>query len=417
MNKPVLAVFADGIGHDSIAHMPFLRELNATAVEPVLGYSVTCHASMYTGVYPEDHDLFFIWQRSPETSPFKGLDRLEGLPFLDSKYVKYAITRIQNKRYGHRGYFGIPRIEHLPYKYWPQMDVAEKKFWSDPDYLAPLQTLFDLARAKGLKTEVIGMDKTLCQESLFVDRQRIPDNKDWVYLFMGDIDYFTHRHSKESSLLTAQLRRIDDVVRKKYEEMTEKYADFDFVMWSDHGHVTVHERIDLYELFRSFGKDLNDYLHAIEATMARFWFDNPSDQDEVEAILSSLGAGHVLTTDLSEKYRVRMKDNRFGDLYYLLDGGKMFSKTIWGDTDWAVSMHGYAPDWQNYQATMITNFETDPPCRGQSPDLTHVFSTLADCLGLPIPSYVDSPSLKKSRIGALHIQAVPHQDASSKIAL
>ena len=395
-NAPVLALFTDGIGYDSLEHMPFLASLVCRPIRPVLGYSVTCHASMYTGVYPEDHGLLFIWERSPATSPFRRVGMLEGVPLLDNKYAKYAITRYYNIRRGYRGYFGIPRIEHLPYKYWPQFDVAEKKFWSDEGYLAPLMSIFDSARSAGIRTDIIGMNKRLARESHTVEAHPLMPDRDWIYLFIGDIDYYTHRYTKESSFLRAQLRRIDAIVMAKYREMEKLYGDFTFMMWADHGHVTIRERIDLYELFRSFGRDLNDYVHAIEATVARFWFRNDGERATVTSILSRVDAGVVIDDALAAKYRVRGHEARFGELLYLLAPGSVFAKTIWGDTDWVHSMHGYAPESDDYAAAFVTNFEqTARPDR--VPDLTNVYATLADLLGLETPRYVSAESLRAAR--------------------
>ena len=390
---PVLALFADGIGYDSLGEMPFLSSLVCRPVQPVLGYSVTCHASMYTGVYPEDHGLLFIWERSPTTSPFRRIGRLEGVPLLDNKYVKYAITRYYNKRRSYRGYFGIPRIEHLPFKYWPQFDVSEKKFWSDEGYLAPLTSIFDSARSAGLRVDVVGMDRRLARESHTVEARPLMPDRDWIYLFIGDIDYYTHRHTKESSFLRAQLRRIDDIVAAKYREMEKIYGDFSFVMWADHGHVTIRERVDLYELFKSFGRDLNDTLHAIEATVARFWFRDDRERELVTGVLARLDAGVVIDDELAAHYRVRGHESRHGELLYLLRPGAVFAKTIWGDTDWAQSMHGYAPETENYAAAFVTNFD-QAATADRAPDLTNVYATLVDLLGVEKPRYVSAESLR-----------------------
>ncbi len=62
--KPVLSIFADGVRFDSLQFMPFLNSLNKAPLETVLGYSITCHPSMYTGVYPDKHKIVFHWVES-----------------------------------------------------------------------------------------------------------------------------------------------------------------------------------------------------------------------------------------------------------------------------------------------------------------------------------------------------------------
>jgi len=60
--KRLLSVFIDGLKPDSIEYMPFLNSIGHKArIETQLGYSVTCHANIYTGVWPDKHRL---WLRS-----------------------------------------------------------------------------------------------------------------------------------------------------------------------------------------------------------------------------------------------------------------------------------------------------------------------------------------------------------------
>lgn len=61
IKKPVLSIFADGVRFDSLQYMPFANTLNSVPLETVLGYSISCHPSMYTGVYPNKHKIAFHW--------------------------------------------------------------------------------------------------------------------------------------------------------------------------------------------------------------------------------------------------------------------------------------------------------------------------------------------------------------------
>ena len=74
----VLTVFIDGLKPESVEeYMPFLNTFGKRRVETDLGYSVTCHATMYSGVYPNKHLRWFLWKYSPETSPFKWIRRFK----------------------------------------------------------------------------------------------------------------------------------------------------------------------------------------------------------------------------------------------------------------------------------------------------------------------------------------------------
>jgi len=62
---PVLTVFVDGLKPESLEYMEFLDTFeNKMRIRPELGYSNSCHASMYTGVHPNKHLKWFIWKYS-----------------------------------------------------------------------------------------------------------------------------------------------------------------------------------------------------------------------------------------------------------------------------------------------------------------------------------------------------------------
>ena len=87
--KPVLSIFADGVRFDSLTFMPFLSSLYAVPLETVLGYSITCHPSMYTGVYPDKHKIAFHWVRGKKNSPFGRL----GLNTIH--YIKHLLESLK----------------------------------------------------------------------------------------------------------------------------------------------------------------------------------------------------------------------------------------------------------------------------------------------------------------------------------
>ena len=95
--KPILTFFFDGLKPDSLAHMPFLNSLSHRRLRTLLGYSITCHASMYSGVYPNKHLMWFVWQHSPETSPFRWLHSARLLQYLDSLPMRLLVQRITNR--------------------------------------------------------------------------------------------------------------------------------------------------------------------------------------------------------------------------------------------------------------------------------------------------------------------------------
>ena len=78
----VLAILIDGFRHDYISQedTPFLYGLNknhpAPPLRPILGYSDSIRATIFSGVYPNKHNYWMGYKYSPESSPFGFFNKL-----------------------------------------------------------------------------------------------------------------------------------------------------------------------------------------------------------------------------------------------------------------------------------------------------------------------------------------------------
>ena len=74
--KPLLSVFLDGLKPESLEHMPFVNSFtHKSRIKGEFVYSIACHGSMYSGVHTDKHKLWFVWRKSPESSPFKKFNK------------------------------------------------------------------------------------------------------------------------------------------------------------------------------------------------------------------------------------------------------------------------------------------------------------------------------------------------------
>jgi predicted AlkP superfamily pyrophosphatase or phosphodiesterase len=387
--KPVLTIFMDGLKADSLEYMPFLDSFaHKRRLKTILGYSAACHASMYTGVYPDQHHLWFLWLKSPETSPFKWTRPLGKIRPLDNLFTRLLLHRVTTLFEHPTSFFGIPRIVNLPLKYWPRIDVSEKKLCDEPQYLETYPTLFDILRDRSVEFEIVGMKREpgIRDESIVVERHEYTRPKPWIYLFMGDVDHFSHELGQDSGEAVEKLKRLDRLFEMKYKEFERLAGDFSFIFFSDHGHIRTKKKIDIHDFFKRRGDNLRNHFHIVDANYIRFWFRNDRERALVESILAELDQGFVLTEDILKSYRVNMPDNRYGDLIFYLKAGCIFSKTIWGFGRSIRSMHGYLPDHSDSDGLFVSNREI-------SEDVEHVrlvdiFPTHLNLLGLPAPDYV-----------------------------
>lgn len=381
---PVLAVFIDGLRPDAVERMPYVASLGAARrMRTELGYSITCYPSMFTGTRPEVHHSWFIWQRSPRTSPFRWLRwfGLHGLP--DSPYVKYPLWRLTHVWARNPAFFSVPFPAFVPLRHWPQFDVSEKRFW-DQDGWMPAPSIFERFRAAGIDAKVFGMDHT-AHESRHNLMRHDPVFGDVTLLFFGDVDHVSHRHGQDSAEATQVLREVDAAIERWHKAAVEAGHAPRFLLWSDHGHSRIERKVDPYAVFASQGLDLRAMVHMIDANYIRFW---PRDDDErarIEEIVSHLGDGFVIDDERAERYSVRMPDDRYGALIYYLDPPQAFDKGTlrilgrdYRNED--VSTHGYRPDLPEADATLLT----DQRLRQPRPILQDIAATLLLHYGLPL---------------------------------
>ena len=386
--KPLVSIFIDGLKPESIQWMPFLNSLpHKKRLETILGYSVTCHASMYTGVYPAKHGLWLLWQRSPETSPFRWLDQVP-LKFLGDHIPGWRIAhKLTRQPKDLTAYWGIPRLYNLPLKYWPDIDVAEHKYWDEDEYLHGYPTIFEHLRRCKIPYDVVGMVPHVIDTSRIVAEHEFDEIRPWTYLFIGDVDALSHHYTQESTEVIKKLKDFDKIISTSCEAIQSKIGDYDLMVWSDHGHVHLNEKIDLYQVFRSAGDNLNNYLHLIDINLARFWFKNDSERKQVIQVLSRISNGRILTDDDLINEHVFVPDHRYGELVFYLDSGSAFSRTIFGFGLRQHSIHGYLPVHAGCDGVFLTNLElSDQIDKVRLVDLLPSHLSLFD---IPIPSGLD----------------------------
>lgn len=412
--KPVLTFFFDALKPESLQFMPFLNSLSQKRrMKTELGYSVTCHPSMYSGVHPNKHLQWFVWKYAPETSPFGWARIFRYLGLVDTlptRYFLHKYTRMYRR--GNTSWFGIPLLVNLPMKYWPYFDVVEDRAWDAPGYLKDYPTIFDVLRSHQVDFEVIGMVKGGGDEFAQIEGYQLGEVKPWTYYFLGSIDSYSHHYGQDAPETIERMQRLDRLVEQQYEAYQRKVKDFDLIVFSDHGHIRVEQRIDIKAEFSRRGHKLNKFIHLVESNFARFWFRNDQERSIVERILATIEGGFILSDQDLQRYNLDMPDNRYGELIYYLDAPAIFSKTIWGFGRTQQSMHGYLPEHSGSDGIFLSQRSL---VDGQHVELVDVLPTILDTLDLPIPDYVDGRSLwngkgENSRPGKLEVPTQEQQN-------
>lgn len=373
MKNVVLTVFIDGLKTSSIVHMPFLDSFpQKRRVRTDLGYSITCHATMYSGVYPNKHKMWFVWKYSPETSPFRKMPESQLFKYIDFLPSRYFLGKMARLFSNKKSYGGMGIMKRSSLRNWRYFDISESKFWDEDGYLDEYPTIFEILRKKKISYQTVGLVNSRMNGGALNHIQNYhveANNIKWIYLFIGDVDNYSHFHTQESNKVINLLKKVDQEIERIYDELTEKYDNVDFFCFSDHGHMKVEHKFDIYEHFKSKGLNLDKYIHIIDTNYARFWFRDKREETEVREIMKTCPSGFFLSTNDYKKYHTQMPDNRYGDLIYYLDWPFMFKKTVWGYGLKTVSIHGFLPDYPDKDGVLISNLPIKKQGRIELPDI------------------------------------------------
>ena len=394
--KHLLIVFIDGLKPESLKYMPFTNSLvSKRRIRTELGYSTTCYASMFSGVHPNKHLRWFFWKYSPGTSPCKWVRKfkIDKLPHnMYTEQVIYQLARIINKRRISDGAFNLPLLWYVPITGWADLDISETKSWMSSNYLENYPTVFDILRDNKISYEIVGaLQQPLSESSQVVGQYHLNRINPFTYFFIGDIDPLSHKYGQNSDIVIQRLKMIDEMLKRKYEMFEKADDDFTFIIFSDHGHMIVENKVSLLEVFKSYRENLRDFLYIVDSSYARFWFRNEKEKDRITRVISRMGdMGYVLTNEHLKKNHVNMPNNQYGDLIYYLDSPnvfthriKVFGKNLEGTV---VSGHGFMPNYPDMDGVFVSNKKVID-C--SHIELVDIMPSILDIFNTEIPDYVD----------------------------
>jgi predicted AlkP superfamily pyrophosphatase or phosphodiesterase len=275
-------------------------------------------------------------------------------------------------------WFGIPYPVHIPWRYLPELDVAERRLWNEPAYLDTAATVFDRFRSEGVTYEIVGMQRSGVRGLQAIQQWSPPTVvPELVYLFAGDVDHASHEHGQRSNQVRELLRRVDDTIERQLRAIRMRAGAADLLVWSDHGHHDV-RRLDPFDLMARHRVDFRRHMHVIDTNFLRLWVDEGQARREIIERLNATGVGHVLTEEELAFHRVLMQDDRYGNVIFYLDLPFAFDRTIWGFGRRLASAHGYSPDHPGSDGILVSSL----PVRPGPFQLADIAPTLLSRLGI-----------------------------------
>ena len=184
------------------------------------------------------------------------------------------------------------------------------------------------------------------------------------------------------------------IIDKKIEELVEyakkRYDKVNIFIFSDHGMVEVIDTINVKEIIdQSILQPIKDYIVFYDSTMVRFWIKRKEVGDKIVGLLD--GTDHLTYLDekLKEKYRIRFKTRKWGDLMFLANPGYRIFPDYFAPVRFNTKgMHGYWPEHPESKGIFITNtFFT----RKKEINIVDIMPTILKAMGLKqaIPKDID----------------------------
>ena len=367
MNKNLhLFIFADAMGWELVQHYGILKSVAPlqNKCETLFGYSATCDPTILTGATPQEHGHFsFFVKTDPKDSPFSGFKYLQWLPDRIAGYhkIRNRLSKYVAKKRGYTGYF---QLYSVPFKNLPWLDYTEKKDIYEPGgILGGQPTFFEKWKQSGKKWYRSNWRNGDAKNYDEVETLLRDGKTELIYLFTAGLDAVMHRYGPWSKQAKESFHLFEQKIEALMLLAERNYSEVKIALFSDHGMTEVTEtsklRLHCEHLPLKYGKD---YVAVWDSTMARFWFNNQNAKDLILPLLEKSTEGHILSKETLQQWHCNFSDNKYGELFYLLNPGVLFVPSFLNLSK-VPGMHGYSPDHKDSAASWLSNFTPKIPVK------------------------------------------------------
>ena len=326
MRTKTLLFFIDAVRPDYISkeNTPFLYKIKKehyySKLNTMLGYSSGIHPSIWTSKYQEDHGLFLVYSFEKEYSPFKWMKWLRFAPPYLRKVgisaLKFPFYASKNKNIFPKWY----KQNILPVP--ASVDPKQAKFFNYNQNLDYEKTFFNILK----ENNVSYFSCATAEHPLYGEGIRIKDwkisNKNLDLFFVYETDPIGHYSGPKSKEIKEVMHELDVKISKMYSEAKEKYDQVNLFIFSDHGMVEVKHAVNVKKVVDKLDiKPIKDYTVFYDSTMVRFQVRNENVKNTIISALQKINNLTYLDEKLKEKYKIRFKDKKWGDLMFLVDPG------------------------------------------------------------------------------------------------
>ncbi len=352
-----LFVFIDALGWELAKQYSFLDDLlpRRSPLDTIFGYSSTCEPTILTGKMPRDHGHFAFFTRANGRTPFRHYWIFRIIPrFITGRgRVRSYMSKWLKRIHGITGYF---QIYNMPFEHLHRFDYTEKRDMFEPGGInGQLPTIFDYLAERQIPIHRSDWRKSEQENLDSAKRALAKGEARFAYVYLASLDADLHNEGKRGESVRKKLHWYEQEIRNLFEIARAEYDDVRLFVYSDHGMTETISTVSLMDRIESLGLRFGkDYLAVYDSTMARFWFEDASARAAITDALEQEPHGHILTQEELAAWGCDFPDNRFGELFFLLDPGHLLCPSFMGEKPLA-GMHGYDPGHEDSVAAFMTN--------------------------------------------------------------
>ena len=396
--QPLVCVLVDAFRHDYLdpQRTPVLSAIaaegSAVPLRPILGYSDSIRATIFTGTYPDESGYWMEYCYRPDESPFKPAARFAAVDAFPSdlaqRVLKFGLSKVLMPRVARRRGYESLHLRHFPFRAMPFLDYTLHESMTAPGALG-VPTIFDRVTAAGMNWAYFSSSE-LRRTSLLRAGENLPADTDLVFVYLHQVDMASHLWGIESPRFRKAVHATDALTGEVLARTRARLGEHNTLIFSDHGMSQIRDWVAIPELLRhrDFG---TRFCAALDATMVRLWyFDSDTAlRDELRALVASRFPGHFLTPTELVDLHVDFADRRYGDEIFLIAPGTVVHPNFHSYLR-PKAMHAYHPDEPEQQGILVTS-EGASHLVGEKADMIDIAPLIGRLCSLPEPiSTLDS---------------------------
>jgi len=384
----VVLFLVDAFRYDYISkqNTPFLYKLakENKYIEHIIPSAGFCERTeIFKGLKPNESGFFTAIGYNPFGSPYKEsklIDLLGGIElFLKRKRIRIrnmtldvVFRKICLKLLRKTLFNKQLKAYNIPFSFLKYFSLTEDEVDILDDNSSEL--LMNIIQKRGGSffleafTSLGSVSGNTDKDRVLLALSKTNEDYDFIPVYISELDTFGHKEGPDSLEFKERLTRFDTELERTISNFSQLNNDTSFIIIGDHGMSEVKTNINIEEIIVDIEtkfevKRGKDFIFFLDSTIFRMWFLSEDNKEELlNEIMNNtflLKHGEFIDRELSHKYHIPYKDQRYGDLTWWASEGVLIFPDFFHNSEIVKGMHGYKPDNKNTNGTCIIK-STEP---------------------------------------------------------